>query len=95
MSYFAMTSSRRTFLTAGKRSRITLKMTSAVLEREAGHDQTALAGRAHEAVGSDAEVAEDLAETLGLALLGAAQHGEELRDGLQRHDRMQEQHARR
>ncbi len=62
-----------------------------VLEREAGHDEAALAGRAHEAVGRRAEVAEDLAEALGLALLGAAEHGEQLRDRLRRHDPVQEQ----
>ena len=64
-----------------------------VLEREAGHDEAALAGRAHEAVGRLAEVAEDLAIALGLALLGASEHGEKLGDGLRRHDRVQEQHG--
>ena len=62
-----------------------------VLEREAGHDHAALAGRAHEAVVGVLEVAEDLAEALGLALLGAAEDGEQLGYGLQRNDRVQEQ----
>ena len=64
-----------------------------VLERETGHDEAALPGRAHEAVGSRAEVAEDLAEAFGLALLGAAQHGKELGHRLGRHDRVQEEHG--
>ncbi len=66
-------------------------MTSAFSQGETDHDETALAGRVHEAVGCRAEVPEDLAVALGLALLGAAEHGEQLADGLARQDPLQEQ----
>ncbi len=64
-----------------------------VLEREAGHHEAAFARRAHEAVLGGAEVPVDLPEALGLALLGATEHREQLGHRLVRQHRAQEQHG--
>ena len=77
-------------MTAGKAVADHLEDDVGVLEREAGHDHPALAGRAHKAVVGVLEVAEYLAEAFRLALLGPAEDREQLGYGLQRDDRVQE-----
>ncbi len=59
-------------------------------QREADHDQAALARCEDEFVVRLLQVAEELAVALGLALLGAPEHGEQFAHALARQDRLQE-----